>query len=343
MITLKFLASKGRNIICTIHQPRSEIWNLFDSVLLLARGSALYSGPAAKCLAYFENQGHPLPAFVNPAEYLIDLAAVDTRSPEAEEISSARVSSLVHAFYISPENNAFQSEKCEESSDVLRAVESETSQPHSSLGRQINILTARTLKVSYRDPMGLAGSMFEAISMAIITGWIFIQLDGSLTGIRSREGALYTAAALQGYLVLLFEIYRLTFDIQVFDREYGEGVVSIPSFLISRRLARFFLEDVPVPLLFSVIYYFMVGFRPLASQFFVFFGIVLLSQYIAVNFASLCVAVSRDFATASFVANMGFTLQSLGCGYFVQPNQIPIWVRWLKVKIEVDALVISFS
>ena len=45
--------------------------------------------------------------------------------------------------------------------------------------------------------MGIAGSMLEAISIAIITGWIFLQLDGSLSGIRSREGALYTAASLR--------------------------------------------------------------------------------------------------------------------------------------------------
>ena len=160
---------------------------------------------------------------------------------------------------------------------------------------------------------------------------ITVILTPTFPQIRSREGALYIAAALQGYLVLLFDTYRLTFDIQLFDREYGEGVISIPAFLISRRLARLFIEDIPVPLIFSIMFYFMVGFRSIASQFFIFFSIVLLSQYIAVNFASLCVAVSRDFATASFVANMGFTLQSLGCGYFVQPNEIPVWVRWLKV------------
>lgn len=57
--------------------------------------------------------------------------------------------------------------------------------------------------------MGIAGSMLEAISMAIITGWIFLQLDGSLSGIRSREGALYTAASLRktsfGFLPFLIE------------------------------------------------------------------------------------------------------------------------------------------
>lgn len=329
--TLKSLAIRGRTVVCTIHQPRSEIWNLFDNVLLLAKGSPLYSGPAARCLPYFEDLGYILPTFVNPAEYLIDLSAVDTRTPEAEARTSTCVSGLVRAFTNSPENDNLDAKDEKKSFDTNEHTGDISRQAHARLGHQIRILTARTLKVTYRDPLGVAGSMLEAISMAVITGWIFLQLDGSLSGIRSREGALYNAAALQGYLVLIFETYRLSIDIQLFDREHGEGVISIPSFLLSRRLARLFLEDVPVPLSFSVIYYFMVGFRPLASQFFVFFSILLLSQYIAVNFATLCIAVSRDFATASFIANMGFTLQSFGCGYFVQPNQIPIWVRWLKV------------
>ena len=52
--------------------------------------------------------------------------------------------------------------------------------------------------------MGIAGSMLEATSMAVITGWIFLQLDGSLSGIRSREGALYTAASLRKTFFRIF-------------------------------------------------------------------------------------------------------------------------------------------
>ena len=48
-----------------------------------------------------------------------------------------------------------------------------------------------------------------------------------LAGIRSREGALYTACGLQGYLILIFETYRLSVDIELFDRENREGVVSV--------------------------------------------------------------------------------------------------------------------
>ncbi|KAF2457396.1 P-loop containing nucleoside triphosphate hydrolase protein [Lineolata rhizophorae] len=328
--TLKNLARKGRTIITTIHQPRSEIWSLFDNLVLLTQGVPAYSGPTADCLEYFTKIGHELPPFVNPAEHLIDTVAVDTRSPELEEASSARVNAIRDAWRI-------HSAKSDEGETALAvtavANENATSDfkaHHSAFGKQLKVLTSRTLVVTLRDPMGMIGSLIEAFSMAIITGWIFLQLDESQSGILSRQGALYTSAALQGYLILIYETYRLTIDIEVFDRERGEGVVGVPAFLISRRLARFFVEDVSVPLIFSIIFYFMAGFRADGTQFMTFFSVILLEQYIAVCLAMVCVAISRNFAGASLIANMTYTLQSMACGYFIQANTMPVYVQWTK-------------
>jgi len=74
----------------------------------------------------------------------------------------------------------------------------------------------------------------------------------------------------------------------------------------------------------------MAGLRETASAFFTFFSVVLLSQYIAVTFAMTCVAAARDFSAASLIANMGYTVQSMACGFFIQSNSIPVYVRWLK-------------
>ena len=307
--TLKSLARKGRTIIITIHQPRSEIWGLFDHLILLTGGSPIYTGPADVCLQYFAQLRHALPPFVNPAEHLIDLAAVDTRSPELEEVSLARVERLKQIWRAS--GNFFDPQANEEVVSANAAEAKLSTLGLHLFGRQVRVQTLRTLKTTLRDPLGMTGSFIQVFSMAILTGWIFAGLDGSLAGIRSREGALYTAAALQGYLILLFETYRLTLDIGVFDREYSEGVVCPSSFLISRRLARMFTEDIPIPLIYSIIFYFMVGFRHDASQFFTFFGVMLLGQYLAVTFATVCVAASRDYAGATLLANMNFTLQSM--------------------------------
>ena len=329
--TLKMLASKGRTIIMTIHQPRSEIFGFFDNIVLLSGGSPLFSGPSKNCLTHFENLGFKLPMFVNPAEFLIDLSVLDIRSTELEQASGSRIACLKDAW---AKKRMLPTPESDMSGTTLRPV-SKIYGPLSghgkaSLGRQTSVLTRRTFKTTIRDPMGMLGSLMEATSMAFINGWIFYQLSESLAGIRSREGALYTACGLQGYLILIFETYRLSVDIELFDRENREGVVSVLAFLLSRRFSRVLLEDLPVPLIFSCIYYFMVGFRTEADQFFTFFAIMLLVQYIAVCQAALCVAISRSFAGASLIANMSYTLQSLGCGYFVQANQIPVYMRWLK-------------
>ena len=131
-------------------------------------------------------------------------------------------------------------------------------------------------------------------------------------------------------ILFFYETFRLTIDIQLFDRERDEGVVGVPAFLLSRRAARLMLEDLPAPILFSLIFYFMVGFRLEAEQFLIFMGLTLLTHYIAITFAAVAVGVSRNFPGAALVANLSFTLQSFACGYFVQTNQIPVYVRWLR-------------
>ena len=166
--------------------------------------------------------------------------------------------------------------------------------------------------------------------MASVTGWIFLRLDESEVGIRSRQGALCTAAVMQGYLVLQYETYRLTNEIKTFDRERAESIVGISSFLVSRRLSRMFLEDIPIPVIFSIIFYHMVGFRLEFAQFGIFTAVMLLEHYLAVCFAMLCVAISRTFAGASLFGNVIFSIQILNCGYFINPTTIPVYIKWTK-------------
>ncbi|KAI9178822.1 hypothetical protein H9P43_005484 [Blastocladiella emersonii ATCC 22665] len=73
--TLAELAHKqNKTIVCTIHQPRSDVYALFDQVLLLARGNVLYHGPARAAAAYFARLGFPCPAQYNVADHLLDVA-----------------------------------------------------------------------------------------------------------------------------------------------------------------------------------------------------------------------------------------------------------------------------
>ncbi|KAL8764739.1 MAG: hypothetical protein Q9209_007906 [Squamulea sp. 1 TL-2023] len=71
----------NRTIIFTIHQPRSNIVALFDHLVLLARGKAVYSGPFASCQNYFDRIGYSCPSGFNIADYLVDLTMHVETSP----------------------------------------------------------------------------------------------------------------------------------------------------------------------------------------------------------------------------------------------------------------------
>ncbi|KAK7208609.1 ABC efflux transporter [Myxozyma melibiosi] len=319
--TLKKLARKGRTLITSIHQPRADIFFLFDSITLLSMGQPVYCGPVKPSLGYFENLGFTFSELMNPADLLIDIAAHDTRSPEARLESDTRIESLVAAW---------------RRTENFKPVELVPAPPnltdvHAPFLREITVLTKRTVLITVRDHMGLVGSLIEAVFNGIICGWIFYSLDSSTTGIKSQIGAVYTSIATQGYLILMYETYRLSsVDIKVYDRERNEGMISISGFLISRRMARLFLEDVPVPLIYSVIMYFMTGFPAEPKRFFLYFTCVILQHYASITMATFAVSVSRDYSIAVLVGNSFSTAQTMSCGYFLQTHSMPVYVRWIK-------------
>lgn len=54
---LKQLASMNRSVLCTIHQPSSEIFQLFDQAIFLVGGEVAYHGPPSGIRSHFSAIG----------------------------------------------------------------------------------------------------------------------------------------------------------------------------------------------------------------------------------------------------------------------------------------------
>jgi ABC-type multidrug transport system ATPase subunit len=69
MIHLKEIARKtGLTVISVLHQPRYDIVQELDDIVLLGRGGrTIFSGPAEKTLEYFSSIGFTCPEHANPA------------------------------------------------------------------------------------------------------------------------------------------------------------------------------------------------------------------------------------------------------------------------------------
>ena len=106
---LKETAAETRAaVVAVLHQPRSRSFERLDDLTLLTSGGKVaYCGPVAHVLTYFERMGHACPTHHNPAEFLIDLVAVDADgAPEEEAADARRVQALVDAWEASKERGA---------------------------------------------------------------------------------------------------------------------------------------------------------------------------------------------------------------------------------------------
>jgi ABC-type multidrug transport system ATPase subunit len=96
---LHALATEGRTVVLTIHQPRSDMLRYFSTITLLTHGGNLvYSGSGHEILGYFESLGHHCPEQTSATDYLLDLITVDTRRNELRESTQLRVENLIHSW-----------------------------------------------------------------------------------------------------------------------------------------------------------------------------------------------------------------------------------------------------
>jgi len=78
MDNLRELAiEQGKTVVSTIHQPNSDIFDMFDKLLLMAKGKIIYFNDANKSVDYFANLLRPCPELTNPADYFMTIMSIE--------------------------------------------------------------------------------------------------------------------------------------------------------------------------------------------------------------------------------------------------------------------------
>ena len=73
LITSRRVADTGVPVLCTIHQPSAQLFEFFDSIILLAKGGYLiYFGPREGVIEYFARNGqNTYDERTNPADFIL--------------------------------------------------------------------------------------------------------------------------------------------------------------------------------------------------------------------------------------------------------------------------------
>lgn len=98
LTVLKNLANKGKTIILTIHQPSSELFSLFDKILLMAEGRVAFLGTPMQATQFFNDLGSPCPTNYNPADFYVLKLAI---APNSEAECRSKIKAICDAFSVS--------------------------------------------------------------------------------------------------------------------------------------------------------------------------------------------------------------------------------------------------
>lgn len=69
MNCISTLAKQGHTVVFSIHQPRPNIFEKFDEIILLNKGNLVYAGPSRGAILHFKSLGYDQ-GNLNTADFL---------------------------------------------------------------------------------------------------------------------------------------------------------------------------------------------------------------------------------------------------------------------------------
>mmetsp|Transcript_7178 Transcript_7178/g.11911 ORF Transcript_7178/g.11911 Transcript_7178/m.11911 type:complete len:351 (-) Transcript_7178:307-1359(-) len=274
------------------------------------KGRIMYQGAVAVVDEYFGAREHPLPPKYNPADWIMIVA----QSVSEEELES-------QGFF---EKNPYPAD---EASKV--ALAGHAGEKHVGSLTQLGLLLRRDLLSLKRDKHILGARLMLTGFMAVLMGAIFWQVGKSnsanFTNLNSHFGAeiMVLMSAMMG--TALPALIAFPAERPVFIREYSTNHYGIVPYFVARLVMEAMLTALQMILL-CVISYFMIGFQlKFGWHFLIVYALAMSSSALAVLLGSLV----QDPGVAIELLPMCFIPQLLFAGFFVQPELIPVWLRWL--------------
>ncbi|KTG07411.1 hypothetical protein cypCar_00018539 [Cyprinus carpio] len=327
VITLYRLARGNRLVLLSVHQPRSDIFQLFDLVVLLSSGSAVYCGQAKDMVPYFTSLGYPCPRYCNPSDYYVDLISIDRRSPEKEAQCLEKARMLAAQFVEKVKNTEdfmWKSEDCgslaldaPQSSVPPESVITVSKQKDHLPGKlqQFTILIKRQVFNDYRDLVTLVVHGLEALLMSLLIGFLYFGAGDQGLSVQDTVALLYMIGALTPFAVVLDVIAKCHSERAMLYHELEDGMYSVTSYFFAKVLGEL-PEHCAFTLVYGVPIYWLAGLNSAPDRFLLNFLLVWMMVYCS-RCMALFVAALPTLQTSSFMGNALFTVFYLTAGFVI--------------------------
>lgn len=354
---LKDLTMAGCTVICTLHQPSSEIFALVDHVLCLSNGHCLYEGSKDQLVPHFAAAGFRCPRGFCPADFVIFLIQAEPQTKIDELIRSwatqrAEVRGASGNVQRTTSGHG-PAELCRTPYGPADVLSMDTFTPvRRSFFKQLHHLTQREFRAAIRDRTTMTvrfclsvlltflfGLVFRGVGRTILeteaqTGfdmlWVGLN-DEEVKAMRKRKLEWHFNALVQVALVAMFSACQpviLTFPLErpVFLREHSSGTYTVLPYYLSKMAVEVPLVFVQSLLTLSVCYVVMC----LNGDFLSLLWTIVLLSVCSVSIALAVGCAVRQPRETGAIGPLIFVPQMLFSGAFIPVSHMPAYLRWLQ-------------
>ncbi|EKX39023.1 hypothetical protein GUITHDRAFT_76679 [Guillardia theta CCMP2712] len=330
--TLKELAAAGRTVVATIHQPSSDIFHMFDNLLLLASGRILYQGPSRSCMDYFATRGSPCPQFTNPADHIFMKVLNDQLASSELERKAKReqIEGLLSEY---AESSTFKDMEARVKVPGS-GVDKSSSSFSPSLLLQMSVLFGRAKNNAIRNRLILRAKIGQSLFMGLLVGLIYRDLQTNQRSIQRRQdrtGALFFVSVNVTMSAMMTVITAFGVERVVFERERSIGMYSTFAYFLAKIIVEL-PHNIIFPFIQANIVYFLLQLQLSGEKwitwcdFFDLFLYNLLGMPTGAS-SSSCLTTSGMLLGSAPIIIFPLMLFS---GFFVNQKGIPVYFDWIK-------------
>ncbi|KAJ1439146.1 ABC transporter [Ochromonadaceae sp. CCMP2298] len=316
LITLmKRVAGFGCTVLLTIHQPSSETFVLFDTVIFMKAGRIVYHDAVPTIKPYFTKCGYHCPENYNPADFVMSLIQLE----DARTLQQRGVYMPVH-----PSLDNFDEQNVQLNGTVVDfGVE------HSFLV-QLYALTMREVINVRRDTGALIGRFLISGFLNMLFGIVFLGAGGRDNGndedFNAHFGAIAFVLISGMFASAQATLMAFPFERPMFLREYSTGTYAVAPYFISKLLLEIPLNFIQVVYVLCILYWSM----DLQGSF-IFIVMALFGLFMACNSVAVVLGSAiKDVKTGTELVPLLFVPQILFAGFFIRTSQIPVFLRWAQ-------------
>jgi len=328
MECIKGLATNGRLVVSVIHQPRSQIYSMFDQMLLLSGGKDVYFGKAEAALEYFRATGYTCPEDFNPADFYLDVLSPDNRSLEQEVESADRITKFSEKWAKDGFKGASANSRMTAQAQ-LEGGEPAASQEITDIGQdsscasffmQLKHLCWRTYTEVKRDWITLlVGTLIFAV-MGLVVGGVYSNIGLAQVDIQNRNGCLFFIGVNCAFNGLFAVLNTFPKEKNIVNTERANRAYGITPYF----LGKFFVE-IPARIFPAFVYgsilYFLVGLNP--DRFPQFLGIAMSVSLTSASLGLLVSAAMPTLEAALAVGPLIVIIMILFGGFYIDVESLP--------------------